>query len=57
METDLKWDASLYPDCEMPDMETADKFDRADYLHRPCSDIDFGFMPDSINIEAIANDQ
>lgn len=39
----------------MPDMETADKYDRADYLHRFCSDADWGIPPFSQQVQALAS--
>jgi len=49
-----KWDASLYPDVDMPDMDNADKYDRADYLHRFCSDADWGIVPLYQHVQAFA---
>jgi len=52
-----KWDYSLYPDVTPPDLDspTATKYERADYLHRLCTQADFGFFPSGEEIEALAD--
>jgi hypothetical protein len=54
MESSDKWDYSLYPDIEAPDMERATEYDKADYLHRFCTQADFGVFPFLSQIQALS---
>lgn len=38
-------DGSVYPDCEPPEF-FSDDYDRADYLDRVCTALDFGIVPE-----------
>jgi len=47
-------DASLYPDLDMPPARLETAGDKADYLHRVCSAMDFQILPDCATMEELA---
>ena len=50
----VKWNHNLYPDSPMPDMDGATEYEKADYLHRLCTQADFGeFYPTEDVVKAL----
>jgi hypothetical protein len=51
----VEWDWSVYPDREPPDLDAADcpDWERADYVHRFCSAVDYGVVPTGAMIRAM----
>jgi hypothetical protein len=47
-------DASLYPDLETPPRHLDNPGDKADYLHRVCSAMDFQIFPEPATLELLA---
>jgi len=47
-------DASLYPDLEVPPTRLADLGEKADYLHRVCSAMDFQIFPEQATLKELA---
>jgi hypothetical protein len=50
----MELDASLYPDLEAPPQELTDPADKADYLHRVCSAMDFWIFPEPATLKLLA---
>ncbi|MCW5557270.1 MAG: hypothetical protein KIT22_05485 [Verrucomicrobiae bacterium] len=47
-------DGSVYPDCEPPEFFRNDH-DRADYLDRVCTALDFGVVPEPETLEILSH--
>ena len=50
----MELDASLYPDWEAPPTRLDDPGEKADYLHRVCSAMDFQIFPEPATLEQLA---
>jgi hypothetical protein len=50
----MELDASLYPDIDTPPDRLETPGDKADYLHRVCSAMDFQILPDRATMEELA---
>jgi len=46
-------DSSVYPDCDPPD-DFKDDFERADYIDRICTALDFGIVPESKTLSLLS---
>ncbi len=50
----MELDASLYPDREVPPSRLDEPGEKADYLHRLCSAMDFQIFPEPATLQALA---
>jgi len=50
----MELDATLYPDCDLPPARLDKPGEKADYLHRVCSAMDFHVVPEAATFDQLA---